>query len=83
MAAAQALELIGLPEARINLAQAVIHLSLAPTSIAVLAGIAATDEAAMDASPASIVRMHGAFTRATQLEWMFWDGAYREVAWPV
>ena len=39
VAAAQALELIGMPEARINLAQAVIHLSLAPKSNAVLAGI--------------------------------------------
>ena len=39
VAAAQALELIGLPEARINLAQATIHLALAPKSNAVLAGI--------------------------------------------
>ncbi len=39
VAAASALELIGLPEARINLAQAVVHLSLAPKSNAVLAGI--------------------------------------------
>ncbi len=39
VAAAQALELIGLPEARINLAQAVIHLALAPKSNAVLAAV--------------------------------------------
>ena len=39
VAAAQALELIGMPEARINLAQAVIHLSLAPKSNAVLAAV--------------------------------------------
>ncbi len=39
VAAAQALELIGMPEARINLAQATVHLSLAPKSNAVLAGI--------------------------------------------
>ena len=45
VAAAQALELIGLPEARINLAQATIHLSLAPKSNAVIAGI---DSAAAD-----------------------------------
>ncbi|MDP3711818.1 MAG: replication-associated recombination protein A [Mycobacteriales bacterium] len=45
VAAAQALELIGLPEARINLAQAVIHLSLAPKSNAV---IAAVDSAVAD-----------------------------------
>jgi len=39
VAAAQALELIGMPEARLNLAQAVIHLALAPKSNAVIAGI--------------------------------------------
>jgi len=39
VAAGQALELIGMPEARLNLAQAVIHLALAPKSNAVLAGI--------------------------------------------
>ena len=39
VAAAQALELIGMPEARLNLAQATIHLALAPKSNAVLAGI--------------------------------------------
>jgi len=39
VAAAQALELIGLPEARLNLAQAVIHLALAPKSNAVIAAI--------------------------------------------
>ena len=39
VAAAHALELVGLPEARINLAQAVIHLALAPKSNAVLAGV--------------------------------------------
>lgn len=39
VAAAQAVELIGMPEARINLAQAVIHISLAPKSNAVIAAI--------------------------------------------
>src|ERR1700722_5404810 len=41
VAAAQAVEFVGLPEARINLAQAVIHLSLAPKSNAVIAAIGA------------------------------------------
>ena len=41
VAAAQAVELIGLPEARINLAQATIHLSLAPKSNAVITAIEA------------------------------------------
>ena len=39
VAAAQAVEFVGLPEARINLAQAVIHLSLAPKSNAVVRAI--------------------------------------------
>lgn len=39
VAAAQALELIGMPEARLNLAQACVHLSLAPKSNAVLAAV--------------------------------------------
>jgi putative ATPase len=41
VAAAQAVEFVGLPEARINLAQAVIHLSLAPKSNAVIKAIEA------------------------------------------
>lgn len=45
VAAAQSVELIGLPEARINLAQAVIHISLAPKSNAVITAI---DEAMGD-----------------------------------
>ena len=39
IAAAHAVEFVGLPEARINLAQAVIHLSLAPKSNAVVRAI--------------------------------------------
>jgi putative ATPase len=41
VAAAQALDLVGLPEARLNLAQATIHLSLAPKSDAVIVAIEA------------------------------------------
>jgi putative ATPase len=43
VAAAQAVELIGLPEARINLAQAVIHIALAPKSNAVIRAIGAAE----------------------------------------
>jgi putative ATPase len=43
VAAAQAVEFVGLPEARINLAQVVIHLSLAPKSNAVIKAIGAAD----------------------------------------
>ncbi len=39
VAAAQAVQLIGMPEARINLAQATIHLAIAPKSNAVIVGI--------------------------------------------
>jgi putative ATPase len=39
VAASHAVEFVGLPEARINLAQAVIHLSLAPKSNAVISAI--------------------------------------------
>ena len=41
VAAAQAVEFVGLPEVRINLAQAVIHLALAPKSNAVIRAIGA------------------------------------------
>jgi thiaminase (transcriptional activator TenA) len=50
---------------------------------AVRAVISATDEAAAGASRALRERMHAAFTRATQLEWIFWDSAYRLETWPV
>jgi thiaminase/transcriptional activator TenA len=50
---------------------------------AVRAVIAATDEAATLASADVRARMHAAFARATQLEWMFWDSAYRLEQWPV
>jgi thiaminase/transcriptional activator TenA len=35
------------------------------------------------ASEETLTAMHAAFTRATQLEWMFWDSAYRLANWPV
>jgi len=44
VAAAQALEMIGLPEARLNLAQAVIHCTLAPKSNAVIKAIGAAQD---------------------------------------
>ncbi|MBV9382084.1 MAG: replication-associated recombination protein A [Streptosporangiaceae bacterium] len=43
IAAAHAVEFVGLPEARINLAQAVIHLSLAPKSNSVIKAISAAE----------------------------------------
>lgn len=50
---------------------------------AVDAVIAVVDGVAKQVSPRTLAAMHHAFTRATQLEWMFWDSAYREEAWPV
>ena len=50
---------------------------------AVRAVIAATDDAANGASPVLRERMHAAFMRATQLEWVFWDSAFRLENWPV
>ena len=50
---------------------------------AVRATIAATDAAAAGASSQLRERMHAAFTLATQLEWIFWDSAYRLETWPV
>src|SRR3954454_24383557 len=51
--------------------------------IAVRAIIEATDEAAATASANMRDRMHAAYTRATQLEWLFWDSAYRLETWPL
>jgi thiaminase/transcriptional activator TenA len=50
---------------------------------AVRAVIDTTDAVAARASEETLTAMHAAFTRATQLEWMFWDSAYRLANWPV
>ena len=50
--------------------------------IAVRAIIETTNEAA-DTASATMRRMHAAYTRATQLEWSFWDSAYRLETWPI
>ena len=52
-------------------------------SLAVDAMIAATDALAATAAPATLEAMQAAFTRAMQLEWMFWDSADRLAGWPV
>ncbi|RKS04494.1 recombination protein MgsA [Nocardiopsis sp. Huas11] len=56
VAAAQAVDLIGMPEARINLAQAVIHICLAPKSNSV---IAAVDAAIADVRAGRIGQVPG------------------------
>jgi thiaminase/transcriptional activator TenA len=45
--------------------------------------IAISDRVAADATPAVRAQMLKAFVRASQLEWMFWDSAWRREAWPV
>lgn len=50
---------------------------------AVKSVIATTDNVAARASEQTRAAMNAAFTRATQLEWMFWDSAYRLDDWPV
>lgn len=45
--------------------------------------IAITNAAAAAAGAAEQERMRAAFRRCAQLEWMFWDSAYRLEAWPV
>ena len=45
--------------------------------------IAIGDRVAADATPAVRAAMFRAFRRAAQLEWMFWDSAWRREAWPV
>jgi thiaminase/transcriptional activator TenA len=50
---------------------------------AVRAVIAATDAAAEGTTGAVRARMMTAFTRSTQYEYLFWDGAYQLRRWPV
>jgi thiaminase/transcriptional activator TenA len=49
---------------------------------AVQSVIATADRAAAAASAAIRGKMLAAFTRATQYEWLFWDGAYHRRGWP-
>ena len=45
--------------------------------------IAIADRVAASASEATRAGMDAAFARAAQLEWLFWDSAYRLEGWPV
>jgi thiaminase (transcriptional activator TenA) len=44
--------------------------------------ISTCDRAAGDASAAIRAQMLAAFVRASQYEWLFWDGAYQRRSWP-
>lgn len=50
---------------------------------AVARQIEIADALAQEASPGLRARMAAHFRRCTQLEWMFWDSAYRLESWPV
>ncbi len=41
-----------------------------------------TDDLARGASDGNRMRMARAFAKSTELEWMFWDSAYRDARWP-
>jgi putative ATPase len=56
-AAARAVEFVGMPEARLNLAQAVIHLALSPKSNSVITGFEAAAADVRD-QPAGAVPVH-------------------------
>jgi thiaminase (transcriptional activator TenA) len=45
--------------------------------------ITIADQIADAASPTVRDQMSGAFVRASRLEWMFWDSAYRLEHWPI
>ncbi len=49
---------------------------------AVRAVIATTDAVAAKSSPDIVARMHDAYRYAAELEWMFWESAYRLESWP-
>ena len=69
VAAAQALELVGLPEARLALAQAAIHLALAPKSNSVMTalGAATSDVRAGLAGPVPAHLRDASYGAATRL----------------
>lgn len=45
--------------------------------------IETVDKVAAGVDAATLAAMHHAFTRATQLEWIFWDSAWRLEQWPL
>ena len=38
---------------------------------------------ALTASPESLAKMEEVFIKTSQLEWMFWDSAYKQEKWPI
>jgi thiaminase/transcriptional activator TenA len=52
-------------------------------ALAVKQAIDIVENYAQSASPESLKQMEEVFIKTSQLEWMFWDSAYRQEAWPV
>lgn len=50
---------------------------------AVKQAIAIVDTYALTASPETLKKMQEVFVKTSQLEWMFWDSAFRQEPWPV
>lgn len=44
--------------------------------------LATIDALAEQADAATVEKMHAAYTRGAELEWLFWDSAYRCDTWP-
>ena len=44
--------------------------------------LATIDALAQTADAQTLAKMHAAYTRGAQLEWLFWDSAYRTDNWP-
>lgn len=44
--------------------------------------IATVDKVAERADADTLAKMHQAYTRGAQLEWLFWDSAYKQEKWP-
>jgi thiaminase/transcriptional activator TenA len=45
--------------------------------------IAIVDRTAAAEDATTVGKMHAAFLRCTQFEWMFWDSAYNQERWPI
>jgi thiaminase/transcriptional activator TenA len=50
---------------------------------AVKQAIKIADTYALSASPQSLAKMEEVFVKTSQLEWMFWDSAYKQEQWKI
>ncbi|MDH5465752.1 MAG: thiaminase II, partial [Thiovulaceae bacterium] len=52
-------------------------------ALAVKQAIEIVDRYALTASPESLAKMEAVFIKTSQLEWMFWDSAFKQEAWKI